>query len=143
MLMLETKWSSEMEDQMRALWTAGKTGTQIANALSKAFDRKVSRSSIMGKARRMGLPLRKIGSAPRTPKPPKPARKPNFNIRGDKPEDVKPPSRSDLPDVPGPRACGIFELSGCRWPVGTNLFCNERVEGDSSYCAAHWARSHA
>jgi hypothetical protein len=44
-------WSAEDTERLRALWTAGHTAQQIADALN------ISRSAVCAKAQRLGLAL--------------------------------------------------------------------------------------
>lgn len=52
----ETVWSPAYVEQLTALWNQGATCSQIARALGSKF----TRSAVMGKARRLNLPMRQV-----------------------------------------------------------------------------------
>lgn len=51
-------WNKENERRLKEYWLAGFSGSQIAQKL------KITRSAVLGKARRMNLPNRKDGKRP-------------------------------------------------------------------------------
>lgn len=69
----EAKWNDEETQQLKALWTGGKTATEIM----VIFSYKYTRSAIMGKIRRLNL----LRNGPKEAKPAKlPAKKSAINI---------------------------------------------------------------
>src|SRR5262245_64278378 len=68
MPLANTPWSDEKVEELRRLWAAGLSGTDIAKALGEEF----SRCAVLGKVMRLKLPQRK--SAESKPGPPLAAR---------------------------------------------------------------------
>lgn len=52
------KWSDEETQVLKDFWSAGKTASEIANALSTKFKRPFNRNGVIGKAHRIGLTKR-------------------------------------------------------------------------------------
>jgi GcrA cell cycle regulator len=57
-------WTDERVEALKAMWAAGKSGSEIA----EAFENQVSRSAIIGKVHRMKLPARMPPGAERSRK---------------------------------------------------------------------------
>ena len=115
----------------------------MATMLSDEFNIALTKNSLIGKGRRLGLKLRK-----------------SPNIKGRKPPHrrrfkVKPAPDAPLaPDLP-PRNDGqpltLYQLGSCdcRWPLGEvsdrppYLFCGQATEIGFSYCPKHHGISHS
>lgn len=61
-------WTDERIEQLKTMWEAGQTASQIAEALTG-----VSRNAVIGKAHRLGLQSRPSPVKPNEPTPPPPA----------------------------------------------------------------------
>lgn len=147
--MSDSPWP-EADDRLRALWAAGWTTLAIAARLG------ISKNSVIGRARRLGLPGRASpikGAAPtkpRTPRAvrpasPKPARdtapkprpRPEPEVRAERPAIVAPVA-SPLPF----RLAVIPPSRSCCWPIGEPRtpefrFCEGVSVPGKSYCAEH------
>lgn len=138
-------WTPELEDRLRALWSAGLlSGAQIAKELG------TTRNAILGKVHRLQLETRVNFSRGGRPK------REGFERKKPKPRPVvikpPPPAVFDAGIHPGQKK-RFLELGvySCRWPVGDTqsgfwtgdlFFCGDvRVEG-KPYCAAHCDRAY-
>ena len=110
-------WTAAATKRVERLWASGLSGSQIAKLMG------TTKNAIIGKARRMGLPLRKISQPvlkkkiARRPKP-----KPVFQGTSDAVMALK----DDL----------------CKYPHGEPgkpnfRFCLKSVNGKSVYCSEH------
>jgi GcrA cell cycle regulator len=155
-------WSDERVTQLRQLWDAGLSASQIASIMGG-----LTRNAIIGKAHRLGLakrvaareacldlePLaprmnivRRLKRAQPKPKaPPKPRR--NFaSLWGNFPQGEPEPFVPRAADVVS-RQISIMALTSttCRWPdderndEGQITFCGHPVKDEHPYCAAHCA----
>lgn len=140
------EWTDEDIALLRALWEKGYSGTQI----SMRFGGKFSRSAVLGKAMRLGLPHRNSdsreswdGSEDNIKKA---TQRPSISSRRRSRivvENIEPLT------IDG-RSIGVMDLEPhmCRWPhgdPGTEGFCfcgRDRARG-KPYCAAHAALSEA
>ncbi len=130
-----TFWTDERVEQVRALWTEGLSGSQIARVLGG-----VTRNAVISKVHRLGLPERphtvnRHASWPaRTPK------------RLAKPPKEEP--RLVVEEPPVVLEDGSFATiltindRMCRWPIGDPSenefhFCGRKPEHGSPYCEAH------
>ena len=110
-------WDDAATKRMDKLWADGFSGSQIAKKLG------ISRSAVLGKARRMGLPARKI-TQPVLKK--KIARKPKSKQVFQGTSDAVIALRDDL----------------CKYPHGEPgkpnfRFCLKPVASESVYCSEH------
>jgi len=129
-------WTEARVAALSELWLAGTTGLEIAGRLG------VTRSSVMGKLRRLGL-LRQ--GRPRMPI----MRRPQIPQMRTNKRPLPPPEPYQVPPPPPPPAYGTLTLldlrhNSCRWPEGDGpiyVFCGRPQAPDSSYCEAHRARS--
>jgi GcrA cell cycle regulator len=109
-------WTPERIDRLTALWTSGATSYACAAELG------VSRSTICGKIRRLGL------------------------LRCDQPfQETPAPRLMSLPASGAAAAVLSLRTGRCKWPIGhptdaTFRFCCERVWGQGQpYCSVHHA----
>jgi GcrA cell cycle regulator len=136
---LGNEWPPERNELLAQLWNTKKySASQIAHELG------VTRSAVIGRARRMGLDHRTTGKAP-APFP---------RIKHDRPrkrrkrlmslepviDPIVPPAR----EVPTGKPVPFFDLrpQHCRWPLWDDahpalLFCGALKNGWSSYCDRH------
>lgn len=109
-------WTDERVEQLRELWGAGKSASEIADILGN-----VSRNAVIGKAHRLGLSGR--------PSPIK----------------AKPGGKAKAP-AKEPQGATILSLTErmCRWPIGDPKepdfrFCGKPSSPGVPYCAEHAA----
>lgn len=140
-----THWTDERVTQMRAMALKGLSATEIGRAL------KCSRNAVLGKLHRLDVAAGKVV-------------KPRGPLRAERRSSVSPAAatlclkaipgvamlrplplsrRKPAELVPG-EACGILNVTGCKWPVGeseavigSHLFCNAEKAHGRSYCAHH------
>ncbi len=153
------QWTDENTALLVELWAEGHSAAQIATHLGG-----ITRSGVLGKVNRMGLPRRRDPSKPRIPyhvtrKPKRPVprrRRSDGTFRLALPDAAPafaPEPTSFTVDVwcplPGSHPVTLDRLTGCKWPVSDpfapagsiDLFCNcAQVEG-KPYCPEHTARS--
>ena len=164
------RWTDENVETLKALWTEGRSGTDIAAALGGG----VTRNAVIGKASRLKLPSHsyKVPSAALVEA--RAARaiervkaKPAEGRQGGKGSKGQPkvqfirarvdaktkPRVLPLPDVTHgvdvTALCGILELTNdtCLWPIGDPFdadfgFCGRRPQDGSVYCGEHHRRAH-
>ncbi len=148
-------WTDERIALLKKLWPTGKSASEIALILGVT-----SRSAVLGKAMRLGLPLRASTGAGRTQqgkaiaraqkrksaaKPWKPNMRPLAKLLAS--DGFVPP-----PDTPIPleqrKTIQTLEDGDCRWPIGhvgepDFHFCGaEKVPG-LPYCRPHSLRAYA
>lgn len=137
-------WTDEKVAQLTELWNVtGLSAVEIAARLGL-----VSRSAVLGKARRIGLAKRR-GVTPRIPHPDslKPKRPPRAVPAGARQHRPKPevpfkPQGSAWEPVPGVVPLPLLDLKSgqCKWPVSQDapfLFCAAPVEPGAPYCPHH------
>ncbi|ACL60625.1 GcrA family cell cycle regulator [Methylobacterium nodulans] len=139
-----TEWPSAAIDMLRELWSAGKSGSAIAEAINAAHGLSLSRSAVMGKIRRLGL-VGQQGVQPEADTPAEPAA----------PEPAAAPAEPPQPYVfrpegkPAERPADGYLLhqlgpGDCRYPITGSVapsqhrFCGEPVKDGSCYCLAHF-----
>ena len=148
---------------MRTRWSQGATALEIARELGRG----ISRSSVLGKIRRLGIaalspfgggrdPRRVVGKIRRAP-----ARATGYRIIDWRPRRDRPPPAwvaaaepyvdDPLTDagIPFSQRCSLLDLSecNCRWPVGEPgnaafFYCGAEPVAGKPYCAAHCARAY-
>ena len=144
-------WSDERVEQLRKLWEAGLSASQIAAELGN-----VTRNAVIGKVHRLGLSGRAKSPASAAPRPRK-ARPAQHIVRV-----TRPVSRGNTalaqafevelePDpiafdnvVPMGQRLSLLELNEatCHWPVGDPssadfFFCGGKALPGLPYCAHH------
>lgn len=137
------QWTAEQEEQLKRLHAEGLAFGLIARRIGR------SRNSMIGKARRMGLPMRapENGNRGRNWTPPPPKQK-SFRVGTPSPRRKSRgptiPHIVELPPAPPtPENYVAFAvLNGCRWPMGElpNIrFCDEKCSerAHGSYCDYH------
>lgn len=145
-------WGDETELALRLLWSSGKTAAMVAAEL-QTFGY-ITRCSVIGKARRLGLESRISGVRhatikPKRQRPPQPRPKSQpFILR---PLGKQRPSMPPLP-LPAQPVTDVarvafmdLEPHHCRWPIGEPVagFCGcDKVPG-LSYCETHAHRAFA
>ena len=111
-------WTDDRIEQLKSMWEAGQTASQIAEALGG-----VSRNAVIGKAHRLGLQARPspvkpneapvdpvVKAAPSAPPPPEPVREPEPEpVRAAPVEPVAPPVART--PVPTPAANGSTDAA--------------------------------
>jgi hypothetical protein len=126
-------WDNEAVDaDLRARWLRPSqeiSATRIANEMSLIWRHPFSKNAIIGRAHRLGLPLRSKSrpqrqGKPLPPRPPKP----------------KPPA----PEPPAP--VPLAPLHACCWPTSDGRpwrFCGQPALPNKPYCAEHHRLSYA
>lgn len=95
-------WTKERVEQLRELWTSGKSASECAAALNFGWprDRHISRSAVIGKVHRLGLPTRETPTVPTMARPARAPRAPVVTPRI-KPEAMRrPPRQKDVGKAP-------------------------------------------
>jgi GcrA cell cycle regulator len=132
-------WTSEMTRALMIWHGEGVPFTELAARLSAQFGVTLTKNACIGRARRMGLPVRGPTNMERTLKQPRPKmiRVPR---KVDAPIDPEPePEVEALPGV------SIYQLTGttCRWPLGSIMdrpplrYCGCRCDVEVPYCKEH------
>ena len=125
--------------------------SRIAQELTRKFGRKVNKSQLIGKARRLGLPQRADGKQRKIT--PRPAFQNGFAksmtpaVQAERAASIPPNFSSSLRLDPMPDDGITFEqltTGMCKWPLGhvrdeVKFFCGEKAEGN--YCTRHHAVS--
>ncbi len=133
-------WTYEQFCRLRTYWAEGKSGTQSAAAINEEFGTNYSRSAIIGKANREGLP----------PHPKNPGGRPKgcHGNRGPRPSAVVVPDIADQL-IPFAQRKTLVQLENgdCKWPVGnpdepTFFFCGGKSLETAPYCAGHAKRAY-
>lgn len=134
-------WPDEAVNTFRGLWAAGLSASTCAGELWTRHRFAVSRSAVLGKAHRLGLPKR------RTEPPPKRRRLAGSSVISDDGRKRGPNGfiRRDQPPDQSEFACTLMELRecSCRWPMGHPgtpefRFCGTDKGGNlGPYCGRH------
>ena len=148
-------WTDARIAALSELWLAGTTGLEIAGLLG------VTRSSVMGKLRRLGLlrqdrprmPIvrrvaRLLRSSEQVSRPPEKVPHKRHLRQNNRP--LPPPEPYQAPPPPPVPPIGSYRLldlrhNSCRWPEGDGpifVFCGRPRAGESSYCEIHRQRAH-
>jgi GcrA cell cycle regulator len=131
-------WTDDLVKAFRRLHRdpKGFSFTEIATALSKAFNLNITRNACIGKARRLGLPMR--DATPRLPI----EKKLRKRVRVDAPI---PPSVERLFGSTPADGLTIYETreGDCKWPLGKvedhppYMYCGHPAELGRPYCITH------
>ena len=137
-------WTPAMIATFRALHRGEDSFDAMAQKMSAIFGLEISRNALIGKARRLELPMR---HGPGTRKPPqypaKPAKIPRpVSVAAPIPPEPEP----TVPEV----GLSIYQLTNatCRWPLGKvsdrppYRYCGGATEIEVSYCDEHRAIAH-
>lgn len=142
----ENRWTPLLTEQLKALWSEGKSAGEIARSLKGDF----SRNAVIGKVHRLGLAGRATAAAPVVRKPASPSKpRPTYIVTGagfGTSVIEKPPGHVPLVTIPErdepPGCCTILTIRNglCRWPVGdpnepSFTLCGRTAE--STYCREH------
>ncbi|TAK48559.1 MAG: GcrA cell cycle regulator [Xanthobacteraceae bacterium] len=144
-------WTDERVDQLKRLWEAGLSASQIAAELGN-----ITRNAVIGKVHRLGLSGRVKNSSAASPRPRK-ARAPSHIMRISRPVargntalaqafevefEADPVTYDNI--VPLGQRRTLMELNEdtCRWPVGDPgspdfFFCGGKSLTSLPYCAHH------
>jgi len=144
-------WSEDRVEQLKKLWEAGLSASQIAAELGN-----VTRNAVIGKVHRLGLSGRAKSPSSAAPRPRK-ARPAQHMMRVSRPVsrgntalahayEIENEAEPELIDniIPIGQRRTILELNEqtCRWPVGDPgsgdfFFCGGNTLGGLPYCAYH------
>lgn len=138
-------WEEDTVEELRKLWAAGQSASQIAKALGGGK----TRNAVIGKVHRLKLTQRLSSKRVYTEKPPK---QPKV-IREPKPPKVArlsvsfplaaPLVPSSFEPLPSSKPTTLTDATGCMWPIGDHgLFCNAGRESGSHYCPHHHSRAY-
>lgn len=148
-----SRWPEEKEQLLETLWAAGLSASQIAHRLADG----TSRSAVVGKVHRLGLPGRlcsRTHSARKTKKakdtlyrtsPPitVPVASPCLPILKALVDEMKQAIKEDEPSREGiPHEA--LTPAVCQWPINDGSpwrFCGDKKIPGSSYCRDHHERS--
>jgi GcrA cell cycle regulator len=150
-MMTALTWSDDRVEQLRKLWEAGLSASQIAAELGN-----VTRNAVIGKVHRLGLSGRAKSPSSAAPRPRK-ARAPQHMMRVARPVsrgntalaqafevelEADPVAHDNV--VPMSQRLSLLELSEatCHWPVGDPssadfFFCGGKALASLPYCAHH------
>jgi GcrA cell cycle regulator len=137
-------WTPAMLATFRALHRGDGTFEAMAAQMSAIFQLEISRNALIGKARRMELPMRNEAGSRKPARRPKPVVIPR-PVAASAP--ILPPPEPIAPDEEG---LSIYQLTGttCRWPLGKMedrppfRFCGEETPIEASYCDKHHELGH-
>jgi GcrA cell cycle regulator len=143
----ETLWSDALVARLSELWLSGTTSGEIGRRMG------ISRSSVMGKLRRLDLLCRDRPGMPAVRRPARLLLKSSEQVS--KRTNKRPlPPPVPIPVAPPPPLppIGSFDLlelrhGHCRWPSDGDgprwTFCGAPQAFDSSYCSEHHAMAHS
>src|SRR5579859_6367434 len=115
-------WSDDRVEQLKKLWEAGLSASQIAAELGN-----VTRNAVIGKVHRLGLSGRAKSPSSSAPRPRKARtggmmRVPRAAMRGNTAlaYDYEPEPEPELIEIPVAQRKTLLELSEktCHWPIG-------------------------
>jgi GcrA cell cycle regulator len=133
-------WPQEAIEMLARLAKDGRTGEEAAFELNKKFEAGLSRSSVIGKAARLGINFRGAARHPRSTKTKNAAQ-----AAPAVPAAPIAPALAPVVDIaiPVSRRVTLFDLRDgmCRWPIGEPAapefrFCGTRSVG-AVYCGDH------
>ena len=124
-------WTPERIEILKTLWAERYSAAEIARTIGCGL----TRCAVLGKAHRLDLPTH---AAPRRPY--------RTFARTWMPPEQKRAAKPAL-EIPAPLNIPFLDLeaSHCRYAVNDALpylFCGQKKEADSSYCAHHYALTH-
>lgn len=140
-------WPDMRVEQLKRLWEAGLSASQIAAELGN-----VTRNAVIGKVHRLGLTGRPknplAAPRPRKPRPPRPAIKVTRPVSRVTVALVQVsgviPEQTDQYVVPTAQRVSLLDLTEatCRWPIGDPTcrefaFCGGKAFAGLPYCAHH------
>ncbi|MGJ5176091.1 GcrA family cell cycle regulator [Bradyrhizobium oligotrophicum] len=145
-------WSDDRVEQLKKLWEAGLSASQIAAELGN-----VTRNAVIGKVHRLGLSGRAKSPATAAPRQRKPARPAQPMMRVTRPVargntalaqvfevEAEPDPVAFDNVVPMNQRLSLLELNEatCHWPVGDPsspdfFFCGGKALAGLPYCAQH------
>ena len=149
--MTTVTWTDERVEQLKKLWEAGLSASQIAGELGN-----ITRNAVIGKVHRLGLSGRAKSPSSAAPRPRK-ARPQNHMMRLSRPQmrgntalaqafalEPEPDPIAYDNVVPMSQRRTLLELTEetCHWPVGDPgnpefFFCGGKSLGGLPYCAHH------
>jgi|GEM_PF-3680981 len=139
-------WNDERVEQLKKLFDAGLSASQIAATLSApVLGLLISRNAVIGKCNRMGWtrPIKARDSQHSAPR--KPRVRTSVNVESIMKAKRQPAFKAE-PFIPSadtitPLHLDILHLKpdSCRWPYGEDkiTFCGHPAKPDCSYCASH------
>lgn len=156
-------WTPPMDDMLTAEWAAGTPTRALAQAIAEAFGAAVTKNSIIGRARRLGLPQREnLGGWAASTKPrkhapapaPKPAEERTYMPRGamavavarirQQRAEAANPAPAPKPPPPPPPAIVLSRTACCRFPLWTDAtpkaqrrYCDAPAIAGRSWCPDH------
>ncbi|WP_064737295.1 GcrA family cell cycle regulator [Bradyrhizobium sp. Ai1a-2] len=154
--MTELTWTDERVEQLKNLFAAGLSSSQIAAELGGG----ISRNAVIGKVHRLGLnglPRKEPSPAPRAGRRPSTKRFIRIERPEPKKEIIVDEHAANMPDVINPDAVSAFDATipvarrkglmdlrkcDCRWPVGDPaspdfFFCGGPTKSGLPYCEPH------
>ena len=140
---------TSLVDELRLMWTAGKSAGVISKELTEMIHFRISRNMVIGKASRLGLPS---NAKPRQNLTPNRQRREGPRVRNYS-YHKRVGTLVSMQESPGievtepPKTADFLGLSlmdmgphQCRFPSGDGpqyLFCGQVTQEDSSYCIFH------
>lgn len=136
-------WTDDRVQQLKALWTEGRSASQIARALNADGGESITRNAVIGKVTRLGL-----NASGRKPGP-KVARvgaytRPRIVREQPIPEKAPPPFLT--PDGVPYTTLTIPYLGACKFPYdkpdveGGYIYCGHATDSGETYCGFHRSR---
>ena len=134
-------WTRDMVDTFVRLHRdgVGHSFAEISRMMSEMFAMPITKNACIGKARRLGLPVRDPGKPARVAVMPRPTMV-KASVRVDAPIPPEPePAAAPAPGV------DIYQLGSgvCRWPLGEVTdrppyrYCGGHAPIEAPYCAKH------
>lgn len=137
-------WSKEQLQLLRTHWDNPKMAlSEIASIINGESGSEFSRSAIGGKAKRLGLPLRRRSnkSGPRVLRQPSARPVAAKIVRSSKRVRLAPKPIAALVGEPSHRGLTLLQTTDatCKYPRGDErfTFCGQAVQADSPYCTFH------
>jgi hypothetical protein len=141
-------WTPEMLVAFRELYSEEPElpFRRIAALMSIWFDITLTSNACIGKAHRLGLPMRGHRAGFRKPHQPHTKRPKMIKVRVDAPIA---PVEAIIPDAPPPEGLTIYQLreNTCHWPLGETYarppfqYCGEPSLLGRSYCVTHMSKA--
>lgn len=130
--MTRTEWTEALTSELLRLWSQSET---TARGIAEKLGGGLTANAIIGKANRMGLPLKSSGQPRlRIPRGRRRVKKSSSPV-------VKPPAETN-PPAPEPAGGAGFGFQPCKWPEGDPAtqdfrFCGQLTVQGKSYCDRH------